>query len=158
MAYQAAYFPADFLSFPVPVLFPVFPACHLLFGFLLSDRLRDFLLTENYFHKIIFRDINDEGNVLILTHIKNEGKGSALKTGLSYIQTNISDYCIVVTVDADGQHSPSDVEKICKEAQRYPGYLILGSRKIQKETPFKSKFGNRITRIVYGLITYLFHI
>ena len=104
-------------------------------------------------HKIIFRDINDVGNVLILTHIKNEGKGSALKTGLSYIQTNISDYCIVVTVDADGQHSPSDVEKICKEAQRYPGYLILGSRKIQKETPFKSKFGNRITRIVYGLIT-----
>ena len=48
-------------------------------------------------HKIIFRDINDVGNVLILTHIKNEGKGSALKTGLSYIQTNISDYCIVVT-------------------------------------------------------------
>ena len=42
-------------------------------------------------HKIIFRDINDVGNVLILTHIKNEGKGSALKTGLSYLQTNISD-------------------------------------------------------------------
>ena len=70
-------------------------------------------------HKIIFRDINDVGNVLILTHIKNEGKGSALKTGLSYIQTNISDYCIVVTVDADGQHSPSDVEKICWEAEKY---------------------------------------
>ena len=87
-------------------------------------------------HKIIFRDINDVGNVLILTHIKMKER-KCFKTGLSYIQTNISDYCIVVTVDADGQHSPSDVEKICKEAQRYPGYLILGSRKIQKETPFK---------------------
>lgn len=104
-------------------------------------------------HKIIFQDIDDAKNVRVLTHTQNKGKGRALKTGLSYIQNKISGDYIVVTVDADGQHSPDDAEKICEEAQRHPECLILGSRKIQKETPFKSKFGNRITRLVYALTT-----
>lgn len=104
-------------------------------------------------HKTIFREIDDGGSVLILTHTTNKGKGSALKTGLSYIQNYISGDYTVVTVDADGQHSPRDVEMVCKEAQKHPGNLILGSRKIQKETPFKSKFGNRITRMVYAFAT-----
>ena len=82
-----------------------------------------------------------------------KGKEVTLKTGLvlysnKYIRLL---YCS----DSRCRRTTQSVRcgKICKEAQRYPGYLILGSRKIQKETPFKSKFGNRITRIVYGLIT-----
>ena len=102
-------------------------------------------------HKRIFQDM-DEG-VIVLTHTENKGKGRALKTGLDYIQKFISGDYIVVTVDADSQHSPDDVEKICKEAQKHPGGLVLGSRKIQKATPFKSKFGNRITRMVFVFIT-----
>ena len=104
-------------------------------------------------HKIIFQNIKDAGNVLILTHTKNKGKGSALKTGLSYIQKDISGDYIVVTVDADGQHRPEDVEMIGMEAQKHPGSLVLGSRKIQKKTPLKSKMGNQITRMVYALTT-----
>lgn len=104
-------------------------------------------------YKEIFRDIYDAERVLVLAHAENKGKGCALKTGLSYLQNNISGNYTVVTADADGQHSPTDVEIICQEAQGHPGYLILGSRKIQKKTPFKSKFGNRITRMVYLLTT-----
>lgn len=57
-------------------------------------------------HKEIFKEIDDAGSVLILTHTKNKGKGSALKTGLTYIQKYISENYIVVTLDADGQHRP----------------------------------------------------
>ena len=37
-------------------------------------------------HKPIFQEIDDAGNVLILPHETNKGKGSALKTGMAYIQ------------------------------------------------------------------------
>lgn len=104
-------------------------------------------------HKAIFKEIDDAGSVLILTHTKNKGKGSALKTGLAYIQNYISEDYTVVTVDADGQHSPKDVAMVCKVAQKHPGCLVLGSRKIQKKTPLKSKLGNQITRMVYALTT-----
>ena len=104
-------------------------------------------------HKVIFQEIDDAGSILILTHTKNKGKGSALKTGLAYIENYISDNYTVVTVDADGQHSPKDVEMICRAAQTHPGCLVLGSRRIQKKTPLKSRLGNQITRMVYMLIT-----
>lgn len=104
-------------------------------------------------YRKIFQKLDDVGSVLILTHTTNKGKGSALKTGLAYIQKHISENYTVVTVDADGQHSPKDVEMVCKVSQKHPGYLILGSRKIQKKTPLKSKLGNQITRMVYALTT-----
>lgn len=104
-------------------------------------------------HWEIFQKLDDVGSVLILTHTTNKGKGSALKTGLAYIQKHISENYTVVTVDADGQHSPKDVEMVCKVSQKHPGYLILGSRKIQKKTPLKSRLGNQITRMVYALTT-----
>lgn len=104
-------------------------------------------------HKAIFREIDDAGNVLILTHKTNKGKGSALKTGMAYIRNHISENYAVVTADADGQHRAKDVEMVWKEARNHPGCLVLGSRKIQKGTPLKSRMGNQITRIVYMLIT-----
>lgn len=104
-------------------------------------------------HKEIFQELEDGGNIMILTHTENKGKGRALKLGLAYIQNYISGKYTIVTVDADGQHRPKDVEMVCKVAQKNPGCLVLGSRKIQKETPFKSKLGNRITRMIYTLIT-----
>ena len=44
-------------------------------------------------------------NAVILKHNENRGKGRALKTGLDYIYSKFSADCVVVTVDADGQHS-----------------------------------------------------
>ena len=104
-------------------------------------------------HKAIFREIDDAGNILILTHENNKGKGRALKTGLAYIQNHISENYAVVTADADGQHTAKDVEMVWEGAKDYPGCLVLGSRKIRKETPLKSRLGNHLTRIVYMLTT-----
>lgn len=104
-------------------------------------------------HKPIFQEIDDAENVLILPHETNKGKGSALKTGMAYIQNYISENYVVVTADADGQHRAKDVEMVWKEAKNHPGCLVLGSRKIQKGTPLKSRIGNQITRIAYMLIT-----
>ena len=60
-------------------------------------------------------------NAVILKHNENRGKGRALKTGLDYIYSKFSADCVVVTVDADGQHKPNDVERVCKEAENHAG-------------------------------------
>lgn len=89
----------------------------------------------------------------VLHHDRNYGKGRALKTGLEYIQDHfLSDY-IVVTVDADGQHKPDDVNKVCDAAEENIGAIILGSRKMKGNVPVRSRFGNTVTRFVYWLFT-----
>ncbi len=89
----------------------------------------------------------------VLTHSENMGKGRALKTGFEYIQKHYGKSSVIVTVDADGQHSASDALKICDEAELHPDTLVLGSRKLGKDVPFRSRFGNSMTRFVYRIST-----
>ena len=90
---------------------------------------------------------------VVLTHDVNQGKGAALKTGLTYIQDNFSHNSIIVTIDADGQHCVEDALKLCKLARQYPDELILGSRKFKGKVPLRSQFGNTVTRFVYRIST-----
>lgn len=99
----------------------------------------------------IFREC--AGYAAVLTHTENKGKGRALKTGLEYINRHFDGGYTVVTLDADGQHRVADAQKVCETAREHPDSLILGSRKLNKRTPARSKFGNMITRLVYRLST-----
>lgn len=89
----------------------------------------------------------------VLHHSHNMGKGQAIKTGLSYIQKYYPVDCVVVTMDADGQHCVTDAIKICKLAQENPDVLVLGSRKLKENVPVRSRFGNTVTRLVYRVST-----
>ncbi len=53
---------------------------------------------------------------VVLRHEHNAGKGRALKTGLSYVANQYPQGAVVVTVDADGQHAPSDALAVCRIA------------------------------------------
>lgn len=90
---------------------------------------------------------------VVLNHSENRGKGVALRTGLSYIKTCFGRRCVVVTLDADGQHTVSDAIKICNAASLSERQLVLGVRDFKGEVPFRSRFGNEITRTVYRLFT-----
>lgn len=82
---------------------------------------------------------------IVLEHSINQGKGSALKTGFNYCIQNISNSIGVITVDADGQHTIEDINKIYKEFQMKKDFVLLGSRNFNNENiPFRSRFGNRI--------------
>src|SRR3982750_1643995 len=52
-------------------------------------------------------DILANEPVIVLTHSVNLGQGAALQTGIEYAKMLHAD--IVVTFDADGQHSAADV-------------------------------------------------
>ena len=99
----------------------------------------------------IFKESNKHATVL--THLVNQGKGEALKTGIKFIYQNFSKDYIIITMDCDGQHTIKDALKLSKYASNHPDYLVLGSRKRSKKIPLKSFLGNTITRVVYRLST-----
>ena len=89
----------------------------------------------------------------VLTHEHNRGKGQALKTGLEYIRNGFASGTVIVTLDSDGQHTVRDAKRLCMKASGNPGRLWLGSRSFNRKVPLRSRFGNKITRIVYRLST-----
>ncbi|MBR1759305.1 MAG: bifunctional glycosyltransferase family 2/GtrA family protein [Lachnospiraceae bacterium] len=94
-----------------------------------------------------------EAYAIVLHHEKNRGKGEAIKTGLQYLQARVPLPCVIVTVDADGQHKTEDVLRVTQEAEAHPDAVVLGSRKMEGKVPVKSRFGNAITRAVFRLMT-----
>ena len=89
----------------------------------------------------------------VLVHEVNRGKGAALKTGLSYIKENFSDDSVIVTLDADGQHSVEDAGRVVEAAALSKGELVLGCRSFREGVPVRSLFGNTMTKLVYRLST-----
>ena len=89
----------------------------------------------------------------VLTHEQNMGKGQGIRTGLTHIKEVYGEDCIVVTVDADGQHKVCDALKLCELVESAPNTLWLGSRKLTGKVPFRSRFGNGMTRLVYRIST-----
>jgi glycosyltransferase involved in cell wall biosynthesis len=89
----------------------------------------------------------------ILHHTVNRGKGAALKTAFSYIYEQYPVDEGIVTIDADGQHLPGDIIRVCKAWEKTPEQLVLGSREFTGNVPFKSRAGNAITRFVFAIST-----
>ena len=84
-------------------------------------------------------EVADE-QVVVIKHDENEGKGSALMTGLKYVQKQGGKHAI--TIDADGQHYPEDISKIISEIEGRDDLIVIGSRDFSVENvPKKSKFG-----------------
>lgn len=101
----------------------------------------------------IFDAIMEQG-CHVCVHVKNQGKGAALKTGFDYIRTQDNgNLAGVVTADADGQHSPQDILRVSQALSDNSSRLILGTRTFDQTTPFRSKFGNILTREVFSLLT-----
>lgn len=89
----------------------------------------------------------------VVTHKENRGKGAALKTGLAAIAEKESAEYVVVTLDADGQHSIDDVISVTEAAEKNKNALILGTRGFDTNVPIKSRLGNDITRCVFSFVT-----
>lgn len=101
-----------------------------------------------------YTDIFDECEIFgdVLSYDTNRGKGFALREGLKYIKA-IYGNCIIVTMDSDGQHMVCDAQKLCNRVETNPRQFVLGSRRLPKDAPTKSKWGNGITRFVYKTLT-----
>lgn len=102
-------------------------------------------------YKKIFEQIK-ENNITVIENFVNMGKGRALKNGINYILQKYNEDNIIVTADSDGQHLVSDIKKCAEQCAKFPQKLILGCRNFDNENvPYKSKFGNKLTRNMFKL-------
>ncbi len=102
--------------------------------------------------KQIFDKIKKFSYCIVLTHQINLGKGAAIKTGFRYYTRNLKEkYNGIITLDDDNQHSIEDALKLSKFNDS--NSLILGVRNFnQKNVPFKSRTGNKITTFMFKLV------
>jgi len=70
----------------------------------------------------------------VIRHKLNRGYGAALKTGISESKTEL-----VVTIDADGQHIPTEIEKLFDTLKSTDADLVVGNRLGSRgDSPYRS--------------------
>ncbi|MBU1194137.1 MAG: bifunctional glycosyltransferase family 2/GtrA family protein [Proteobacteria bacterium] len=99
----------------------------------------------------VFDQLSGIDTIKIINHTQNQGKGAALKTGFAHILENFENCRGVITADADGQHSLKDILALAKAMEKESDSLIMGSRSFDSSVPFRSQFGNRMTRMIMRL-------
>ncbi len=100
--------------------------------------------------------IAKERGVLTLRHIINRGQGAALATGIRAALFLGAD--VVVTFDADGQHSAADIPALVDPIVRGEADVVLGNRFTGGRPPgirngryFALKLAVAYTRVVSGI-------
>jgi glycosyltransferase involved in cell wall biosynthesis len=77
----------------------------------------------------------------VLSHHGNRGKGAALLSGLQLLREQGLTHA--VSLDGDGEHSPTEIPKLFAESRAHPAALIVGSRQIESAVAAINRFGNR---------------
>jgi len=94
----------------------------------------------------------------VLRHTINLGAGAATRTGLVFASRHAKEFAYVITIDADGQHKVTDIERLVKFAIKSNADMIIGNRLHEgnKESmPLHRRFGNWgltfISQILFGI-------
>lgn len=74
------------------------------------------------------REIAEKKGVFVIEHQQNMGSGFAMKTGYIFAMKKFDDDSIVLVVDGDGQHDPSDIPKFIAEISANKADYIIGER------------------------------
>lgn len=92
--------------------------------------------------------------VITLRHRLNRGKGAATKTGIEAAKLLGAD--IIVTMDGDGQHNPTDITRLIEPIIKTHADVVLGTRLknpagMPRYKIWQNKIGNLVTWFFYGL-------
>ena len=72
---------------------------------------------------------------VVLSQVPNQGKGAALKAGFRWAISK--EYQAVLTLDADGQHDPSEIPKVLEAFNSSRADLIIGERDFNRIPPIR---------------------
>jgi glycosyltransferase involved in cell wall biosynthesis len=95
-------------------------------------------------------------NVVVIRHLINRGLGGALGTGIEAALLGKAD--VIVTCDADKQHSPADIIRIIEPILNGGADVVIGSRMLETGgMPWTRRIANRlanlVTLILFGIRT-----
>jgi glycosyltransferase involved in cell wall biosynthesis len=95
--------------------------------------------------------IAEQSGATVLSHVKNLGKGAALKTGFQYAVEN--NYDPIITLDSDGQHDPKYIHDFLRAYTESNCDIIIGSRVYDKaDMPWDRRFSNWATSHIVSLL------
>ncbi len=136
----------EFLHADIIMVIPAYNSAHCLPAILKS------LLEKVPAHQILIIDDGSTDGTFIevqnlqiacVRHPQNQGKGSALSTGLQ--AANERGFKWMLSLDADGQHALADIV-LFNQASQLPGAgIIVGQRPIGGEMPWHRRFSNWLT-------------
>ena len=119
------------------------------------------IVSLGYNHIILVNDSSEDDTavqakktkeVTILDHIINLGPGAATQTGITHAVSKKAG--IIVTIDADLQHDPNDIDNLVKYLDEHKFDLVIGSRFLKKNDIPKSRvFYNKIANIISYALT-----
>lgn len=95
---------------------------------------------ENCLVSFEVREAMMSGRVRLHRFDENRGKGAAIQYAIQFLVAR--GYTHMLTMDGDGQHLASEIEKLVDIARANPWDLVIGDRCLMSETvPGVSKFG-----------------
>lgn len=91
-------------------------------------------------------------DIKVISYTPNYGKGYAIRKG--FITAIDQGYDYAITIDADGQHYPSDIPVFIKKIEEFPDSLIVGARNLDLQKLSKgSRFANSFSNFWYRVLT-----
>ena len=104
----------------------------------------------------VLQGLSAAPDVTLVRHEINRGKGAAVVTGLRTASKR--GYTHVVQIDADGQHTVSDVTRFVEEARQYPDVVICGRPVFDSSIPRSRYYGRYLTHSLVWLETLSFEL
>jgi glycosyltransferase involved in cell wall biosynthesis len=83
------------------------------------------------------------GQVLLVRHARNEGKGAAVISG--FRRAAQEGYTHLLQIDADGQHDTGDIPRFLALAERHPEAVIAGCPQFDASVPKARLYGRYLT-------------
>ena len=88
---------------------------------------------------------------LVISHLRNRGKGGALRTGFEHALR--AGYDGIITMDSDGQHDPNEIQRIIYAGERQHAGMVLGDRmsngdSMPREREWTNKMMSRLISLV----------
>ena len=91
-------------------------------------------------------------DIRVIEYTRNQGKGYALKLGLS--KAHEWGFRYAITIDSDGQHYADDIPVFIKRIEEVPDSLLIGARNLTADNmPSKNTFANKFSNFWYKVET-----
>ena len=104
----------------------------------------------------VLQRLSATSDVTLVRHERNSGKGAAVTTG--FRTAHRLGYTHAVQIDADGQHTVSDVSRFLDEARQHPDAVICGRPIFDASIPRSRYYGRYLTHSLVWLETLSFEL